>query len=159
MTGQGTTSGDTIDARASSGTLLLKVVCRFDDGLIVYGSAGADTVEITADGATAANLDDVTRVENIVIKDSTTAGTDAALTVYDGTVAGYGGPTSVNIDATELDGGISNFDEVFTLTGTGCSNAIKCYFWWRCRYILMVVLVMILLMVVPVLILLMVTLV
>ena len=60
-------------------------------------------------------------VENIVIKDSSTAGTDAALTVYDGTVAAYGGPTSVNIDASELDGGISTFDEVFTLTGTGSS--------------------------------------
>ena len=120
LTGQGATNGDTIDARASTGTLTVKGgAADYDDGLIIYGSAGNDTVEITAGGATAANLDDVTAVENIVIKDSTTAGTDAALTVYDGTVAGYGGPTSVNIDASELDGGISTFDEVFTLTGTG----------------------------------------
>jgi Ca2+-binding RTX toxin-like protein len=120
LTAQGATGGDSIDARASSGTLTVKGnQTDFDDGLIVYGSAGADTVEITADGGATANLDDVTRVENIVIKDSTAAGTDASLTVYDGTVAAYGGPTSVNIDATELDGGVGNFDEVFTLVGGG----------------------------------------
>ena len=51
LTGQGTTSGDSIDARASSGTLTVKGnQTDFDNGLIIYGSAGADTVEITAGG-------------------------------------------------------------------------------------------------------------
>tara|TARA_B100000575_G_scaffold264890_1_gene241040 strand:- start:13106 stop:18199 length:5094 start_codon:yes stop_codon:yes gene_type:complete len=120
ITGQANTSGDTIDARSSSGTLTVKgLQTDFDNGLIIYGSAGVDSVEITAAGATTANLDDVTRVENIVIKDSSTAGTDSSLTVYDGSVTAYGGPTSVNIDASELDGGVSTFDEVFTLVGGG----------------------------------------
>ena len=121
VTGQGATNGDSVDARASSGTLTIKgVQTDFDDQFTVFGSAGEDTIEITAAGATTADLDDVTAIENIVIKDASAAGTDAKLTVNNSaTVATYGGPTSINIDATELDGGTGAFDEIFTLIGTG----------------------------------------
>jgi Ca2+-binding RTX toxin-like protein len=118
LTGQGATSTEVINATYSAGAITVQGLSTdFDNGLAITGSAGSDTLEITAAGAS--NIDDVIAVETVKIKDSSTAGTDASLTVYDGSVLAYGGPTSVVVDASELDGGVGAFDEIFTLVGGG----------------------------------------
>ena len=88
----------------------------FDDGTTITGGTGTDTLEITADAGDA-DLDDVTNVETVVIKDSTTAGTDANVTVNEGETK------TVTFDATELDGSLT-VDETFTLTGTAATGKL-----------------------------------
>ncbi len=87
-----------------------------DDGLTLTGGTGTDTLEITADGNTAV-LDDVTNFETITIKDSLTAGTDAAVTVNSGETK------TVTIDGTELDGSLT-VDETLTVTGTAATGKL-----------------------------------
>ena len=90
-----------------------------DDGTNLVGSATSlnDTLEITASATNngAADLDDVDYFDTIIIKDSTTAGADAALTLNENLTTAM--QSKLTIDATELDGSTSA-DETLTVNVT-----------------------------------------
>ena len=102
-------------ANSANVDLTIKVLdTDVETGFSVVGGSGSDVLEITAGGDAGADIDAVTGVEKIVIKDSATAGTDSALIVNNNITTAT--ETLVIIDASELDGSASA-DEVFTLTG------------------------------------------
>ena len=90
-----------------------------DDGTNLVGSATSlnDTLEITASATNngEADLDDVDYFDTIVIKDSTTAGADADLTLNENLTTAM--QSKLTIDATELDGSTSA-DETLTVNVT-----------------------------------------
>jgi len=95
--------------------LTVKVVdTDIETGFSIVGGTGTDTLEITAAGDAGADIDAVSGVEKIVIKDSVTAGTDSAVIVNNNITTAT--ETLVIFDASELDGSASA-DETFKLTG------------------------------------------
>ncbi len=116
VTDVGATNNKAIINSANVGLTVKGNTTDVVDGFTITGGSGTDTLELTADGATTADLDDVTKVEKVIIKDSTSAGTDAKLTVNESITTAT--ESLLTIDATELDGSTSA-DEVFTLIGDG----------------------------------------
>jgi Ca2+-binding RTX toxin-like protein len=117
------TAGVTGQAKTVTNTagvdLTVKILASdLDDGTILVGSATSlnDTLEITAGaGAGAADIDDVDYFDTIIIKDSTTAGSDVALTLNENLTTAM--QSKLTIDASELDGSASA-DEALTVNVT-----------------------------------------
>ena len=116
----GTSSANKTVTNSAGVDLTVQVVADdLDDGTNLVGSATSlnDTLEITASitNSGAADLDDVDYFDTIVIKDSTTAGADAALTLNENLTTAM--QSKLTIDATELDGSTSA-DETLTVNVT-----------------------------------------
>ena len=122
VTDVGATNNKAIINSANVGLTVKGNTTDVVDGFTITGGTGTDTLELTADGATTADLDDVTKVEKVIIKDSLTAGTDAKLTVNESITTAT--ESLLTIDATELDGSTSA-DEVFTLIGDGSQISLS----------------------------------
>ena len=115
------TSGTTMTNKAVLNSANVGLTVKVNDAEMVdaftlTGGTGTDTLEIKATG-NAADIDDVTKFEKIIIKDNvSSAGDDTTLTVNNNVTATT--QTSVEIDASELDGStVTAADERLTLTG------------------------------------------
>ena len=113
----GTASENKLIANSANVGLTVKVTgADIEAGMSVTGGTGTDVLEVTADGDGDADLDAVSGVETIIVKDSLTAGDDLTLIVNNNITTAT--ETLVTYDATELDGSATTAaDERFTLTG------------------------------------------
>ncbi|MGE4550931.1 MAG: calcium-binding protein [Opitutales bacterium] len=116
LTGDDTNADQVINS--ANVTLTVKGVGHnFDTATIITGGTGTDTIEITVDGEDV-DIDGVSAVETIYIKDSLVAGTDMTLLVNEGNL------TLLTIDASELDGSVT-LDETITITGTAATGKLS----------------------------------
>ena len=105
-----------IDNNANVGLTVKIDGADIETGFSVQGGTGTDVLEVTADGDGDADLDAVSGVETIIVKDSLTAGDDLTLIVNDNITTAT--EALVTYDASELDGStVTAADERFTLTG------------------------------------------
>ena len=110
------TNNDSITNNANVNLTVKGNANDFDAATVVVGGSGTDTLMITADGGSA-ELDGVTKVENVTVVDAVTAGTSLTI-VPDATAQTY----SVTYDASALDGS-ATLDETLTFTGTSSALA------------------------------------
>ena len=112
-----TASENKLIANSANVGLTVKVAgADIEAGMSITGGTGTDVLEVTADGDGNADLDAVSGVETIIVKDSLTAGDDLTLIVNNNITTAT--ETLVTYDASELDGSATTAaDERFTLTG------------------------------------------
>jgi len=110
------TNNKLIDNNANVGLTVKVAGADIEAGMSVQGGTGTDVLEVTADGDGDADLDAVSGVETIIVKDSLTAGDDLTLIVNNNITTAT--EALVTYDASELDGStVTAADERFTLTG------------------------------------------
>ena len=98
----GTQSNNKLIANNANVGLTVKIDgADIEAGMSITGGTGTDVLEVTADGDGDADLDAVSGVETIIVKDSLTAGDDLTLIVNNNITTAT--EASVTYDASELD--------------------------------------------------------